>query len=425
MTNFQSETRQQIRQAVGGYLGCLTLGTATSTVDNASLLDTLNLNGGDDEFNGRQTRIYDASGSIVDGETSRVSDFAGSTSDATMSPVFSASITTGDKYEMWEGFIIENIDRYINDAISEVTGEVLPQDTDTTLCALPNTYEYDLPSDFVFLHTVEYETETETEVSIEECSTAWSEFLGAGVTVAVDTELFPGGGSSQRVTAAVGAATGILLTQAISSLSLLPYDTVEFWLYSTVALAAGDLQLLLDNTAACASPLESLNIPITTAGRWYHHVISLANPGSDSAIISVGVKMVVDKGAFVFYLREIEAVSSTTRSFTVLSPDWWRIDRANAHLVLATEGKGLIGDEKVIQLRGYRKPALLTTDAAVADIDPAYIKAAATIKALASGLVPNNVDTKLRIARMQYWGGVADRLRRQMRTSFAPGTRAI
>jgi hypothetical protein len=98
---------------------------------------------------------------------------------------------------------------------------------------------------------------------------------------------------------AVGANT-ILFTESITSanLNVTGYDYITISLWSSVNLAAGDLQLLVDDTANCASPLRSLDIPATTANTWTRHNILLGGTSDLTAIISLGVKQIVDKGAF-------------------------------------------------------------------------------------------------------------------------------
>ncbi|MBU2395676.1 MAG: hypothetical protein KKH70_20270, partial [Gammaproteobacteria bacterium] len=154
---FQSLTRGSIRRSVGQNLGIVKLGAATSTVDSSSLLDTKNLIGADDEFNGQEVLIYDATGSIVDGESSIVADFASATSDATCAPVFSASITTGDKFEMWKRpWRMSDINEAINQAINEATGRVYPIKETHTAFTESDKYLYDELSGFTHLTRVDY-----------------------------------------------------------------------------------------------------------------------------------------------------------------------------------------------------------------------------------------------------------------------------
>ena len=101
------------------------------------------------------------------------------------------------------------------------------------------------------------------------------------------------------------AIVGILGSEAISSIDISASTTVTLQVQSSVATNSGDMQLLLDDTANCASPLETLDLPALVADKWTSVVLTLANPASDVAIISVGLKMAVDKGAFRFTIDNI------------------------------------------------------------------------------------------------------------------------
>jgi hypothetical protein len=105
------------------------------------------------------------------------------------------------------------------------------------------------------------------------------------------------------------AAGAIIATEAITALDLSGRKEISLWIKSSITINANDLQLLLDNTAKCVSPLETLNIPALVANTWTKIALTLANPGSDTAIISVGVKMVVDKGAFDLFIDDVRGIA--------------------------------------------------------------------------------------------------------------------
>ncbi len=140
---------------------------------------------------------------------------------------------------------------------------------------------------------------------IDDCETAWT--AGASVTASVDTSDFQVGAGSAKLVVATGAAAGgILGYHAISSKNLSQHNSVSLRVKSSVACDASDLQLCLDDTAAIASPLETLNLPALVANTETKVVLTLAAAASDTAIISVGVKMAVDKGAFTLHIDQIE-----------------------------------------------------------------------------------------------------------------------
>ena len=145
---------------------------------------------------------------------------------------------------------------------------------------------------------------------IENCDDAWSESVDTDVTSTADTSDYKAGSASAKLEVVAGASAGdILATEAITSLDLSKASEVRLWIKCSVATASGDLQLLLDDTANCASPLETLDIPALSANTWTQVTLPLANPGSDTAIISVGLKYVTDLGACTIWIDDVKGVN--------------------------------------------------------------------------------------------------------------------
>lgn len=372
----QSRTRTQLRQAIGYRLDCMISGTCSSTGDSASLLDSYGLaTFGDNELNGRQVYIptLHAAG-VAAGEKSWVSSFAAATDDATLAPVFTASTISGGAYEMWRVFTVGEIHSAIDAAIMEVTSEALQvKQTNVTITA-KNQHEYNCLSGYEALTQVEYCASTPTDEQLESCDSAWTETSGvSGVTMTADTEYPHEGNACIKLVLAAPGATTLLASQAIASTDLSKYDAIEVTVTTTSALAAGDLQIKLDNTAACASAVETLSIPATTALQRTRHVISLANPQSDTAIISIGVYLVTD-GSYTIYIDDIRAVSSKSKVYCKLPWDMWSIvSNGTPYLKLSREGYSLVGSNTLLRLTGLAIPALLTADTSTTEVDPYWI----------------------------------------------------
>lgn len=150
------------------------------------------------------------------------------------------------------------------------------------------------------------------------CNAAWDESVNAHVTVTADTETKTEGTGSVKLAVGADVAAGeILATDNITSTgSNYLYDKylLGFWLYTSIALDAGDLQILLDDTANCASPLETINVTATRAGKWVYIQLPLANPSLDLDVVSVGLKQVVDKGAYDIYIDKIAVYRGGTNT---------------------------------------------------------------------------------------------------------------
>ena len=154
---------------------------------------------------------------------------------------------------------------------------------------------------------------------IDDCEDAWDEDVPANFTVSLDTTDKVVGTSSVKVDIAAAATAGTILCEVVAPGTALPKFThLEFWIKSSVATAAGDLQILLDDTAKRVSPLETLNVPALVADKWTHVRVALLTPQLDTAIISLGLKYTVDIGACTIHLDDFRAV----RLARTLQPCW-------------------------------------------------------------------------------------------------------
>lgn len=377
MAHFQSKTRQEARHSIGRNLGVITLGVATSTVDTSSLIDTKNLLGGDDEHNQNEVIIYDANCTtgITDGETSIVADFDGANNDATMAPVFSATIVTGDEYEMWKHpWRSADINDAIDQALMGVTGRCLQLKEDSTLFTDTRKYLYTIPTGFVALSKVEYAYNVGYSHLLDDCETAWTKG-SANVTVTADGSFKKVGNYSMKAVEDGGSGTNAIIAyETISSTDISDTDKVEFWMYSSITLTAGQLQIKLDDTAAIASALEAIDIPAMTAATWYHHSLSLANPHLDTAIISIGIFQVTDVGAFTCYVDEVETIKSDSIVYKALPTEYWGIARGSTNYIqLTSSALSLVGANKKLRLTGYKNLTLPTADSSTLEIEPEWL----------------------------------------------------
>lgn len=142
--------------------------------------------------------------------------------------------------------------------------------------------------------------------TIEDCEDAW--VASANVTSTADATIKIRGSASSKNVIGASFTTGVAATEAMSSTDFSGELGVHFWIYSTVATSSGDLRLLLDDTASCASPIENLIIPALAANTWTPVYIAYATPASLTAIISVGLRVQVDLGAMTVYLDDIRSV---------------------------------------------------------------------------------------------------------------------
>ncbi len=413
--------RQDILRKVAGIIS-----TASASGITTQLTDTIGLaRGGDDWFNNWHLQMN--TGANNTGLKRWISDFDGSLKKLSFAALTDA-ITAADSYELWPPpYDIGLVNALIAEAERAVTPRVFKPQESHGVFTQTSKYLYDIPSGFVAISSIEYNSSIGEEVKIDDCDTVWSELVDGDVTASVDTTIHQEGNGCLKLVVAAGCGAGdILATQAISSKDLRECSEVEIWIYSTVALDAGDIQLLLDNTASCASAVESLNIPATSANTWTRHVISLANPQSDSAIISVGLKMVVDKGAFSLYADYILAVRGSSRVYELLAPNHWDIVKGTTnYLHLKDSGLSVTGTNRILRLQGYRALTAMSADTSTSEVDPDFITKYVLGQLLLSYAAPPGMDNAEKMKRGQMYANAAEAMKSSLSTSFAIGTRMI
>lgn len=422
----QARNRLEMRQSIGRNLGVVTIGTITAvptTTDTSSVIDTLYLQGGDDEHIGKLMLIFDPAGNIAAGEIDVVIDYVGADHDATVRG-FSTNITVGDDYEMWDKpWTMGDVNDAINQAIMSVTDDCLQvKKTENNWTAL-NTYEYPWLSSFKGVHLVEYVSSVGIEVVVDRCDVVWT--AGSNVTVTLDKSFMntEGTGAAKLVVADGAIAGAVLAYEDFTAIDISDCDALEFWLYSSIALSAGEWDIVLDDNAGCVSPTESIDVPATTAATKTRHVVDLANPHLDTAIISVGLVNTTDVGACTAYIDDIKAIKKGSRKYQELNPQYRSIVKGSTNYIKFTpQGLALIGTPTLVRLTGYELPALLTDDSTDSEIDPDYIISQATGQLLLNSVKPTRLSVKDRKTQAEYWLGIAERKKSGIRTHILPDT---
>jgi len=401
-------TREQLRVSIGYNLGrpFRAIEADASGSTTTLLSDELSL-GGADEHIGKW--LVFTSGSN-DGEIRRVTDSSISSNRATLTFYPAVGTSTADSHtaELWnEDWCPEAIHDYINQAIMSVYGRAFDPEEDISLHGDRHTARFDIPSAFSMLKGVQYRYRY-TSLSIHKLASTFDERTDSEFTQSLDTEDKKQGTQSLKLVIAAGASAGDFVTDSISSKDLSKYDTVEMWVKSTVATSAGNLKLLLDDTASCASPLETLSIPALSADTWTFVRMSLSNPETDTAIISVGLEYDSDLGACTVWIDDIRAAKSDTAIWKKLPNNLWWIDKESRDLMLNSGGVNVLG-YNLIKLVGGGEPTLLTSDSGVCEIDDDYVIKYSTALALASEAGGSNTDQDARGSRSAFWFALAER----------------
>ena len=405
----QKRTRKQIRESIGYNLGAIKVGTAYDAGSTTTLIDAIGFEGGDDNYNGKYAVVADVTDSN-NTETRRISDYTESAYRATLYPALSFSTAAGDTYEIWDrNYHPDTINEFINQAILDVTGQVY--DPLESLSVHSNGYvsRFDLPSNFAMVNKIQIRDEMQHK-SIHNCDSAFDETIDSDITVTTDSKNRKQG-NANKFTIAAGASAGDIATDSITSLDISRYDYLECWVKSTVATSAGNLKILLDDTASCASPIETLSIPALSANTWTLVRISLATPHLDTAIISVGLEYDADIGACVVWLDDIRAVANDTITWKNVPNNLWRIDKAAQDIVFTTDGVDFIG-YNLLKITGGDKPALLTSDTATCEIDDGYVINKATALALSSNSGGPATDPDANRQQAAFYYGMSEQNKR-------------
>ena len=239
-------------------------------------------------------------------------------------------------------------------------------------------------------------------------STAGTHSDGASVLLfpVVDTEGKKQGTGSNKFIIPTAASAGNIVTDSITSKDISGYDYIEFWAKSTVAASEGNLKILLDNTASCASPLETLEVPALSADTWAFCRVALANPETDTAIISVGLEYDADIGAATVWLDDISVVKNDTADWIKVPRNLWRIDKEAKDVVFKDYMSGF-APYKLLKIVGGDKPALLSSDSDTSEVSERYLIAAATARAFASNSGGPGTDPDQRRGQAGFWFGMA------------------
>ena len=147
-SNSLSVTRQYLSAAVGDLIR----GTADSGSET-TIVDTM-LTKPSDYYNNYGYKCYIYEGINI-GEERVVSTWVlGSTNTLTLTPAFTAAITSASKYELHRIFTQDDYRKAINMAIEGIAGKYLIDLIDETTVLVADTYEYDLPLSFLYLYKV-------------------------------------------------------------------------------------------------------------------------------------------------------------------------------------------------------------------------------------------------------------------------------
>jgi len=421
MAIVQGRTRAQLRQSIGYNLNAIRTGTAYDAGSQTTLI-SLTLVGGDDNYNGKWIVVADVTNSN-NTETTIISDYTASAYRLTFQKQLSFATAAGDTYEIWDQeYRPEAIEEFINQAIMDATGNFYDPVENISLHSDGHVQRFDIPSGFSMIQNIYYRSSVDftrlhscNAVFDESGTSTSSSSTNANIVASVDTKIKKQGTASNKFVYAAGASAGDITTDSITKTDISKYDYLEGWIKITrsgeAATSAGNLKILLDDTANCVSPKETLNIPALTDDTWTFFRVKLTNPELDTEIISIGLEYDADLGEATVWLDDVSVVTNDSAQWVKIPRNLWKIDKEESDIILDNYAHGVIR-YNLLKIVGGDKPALLTTETATSEVDEQYIIARATALAFAATSGGPNTDPDNKNNMAGFWMGMSQQARR-------------
>jgi archaellin len=89
-------------------------------------------------------------------------------------------------------------------------------------------------------------------------------------------------------------------------------DSIKLWVKSGSSTASGDIEIVVDDTAGCGTPLENLDLPVLVASSWKLVTLAITDNSDMTAVKCMGLNMAVDSGSILVNLDEVIAQDQAT-----------------------------------------------------------------------------------------------------------------
>jgi len=158
------------------------------------------------------------------------------------------------------------------------------------------------------------------ELELEDCEDAWNELVDGGVISGLDSGDYKKGSASVKlqVTADVDDPD-ILATEVVASTDMTDDTHVKLWIKSSVGCDAGDLVFIASEVEECGGEegvtMKSVNIDALVANVWKECTVAITNDYLN-AVISIGIKMAVDKGEFTIRIDDVRRIVTSDATDT-------------------------------------------------------------------------------------------------------------
>lgn len=140
-------------------------------------------------------------------------------------------------------------------------------------------------------------------LTIDDMQTAWTPEANVTVTLINPS---PIDGICNKLAIAGAFGTGLAASRNLTLIDLSGYAAIGLFIKSSIAQAAGDLQIGVSETADMLGSPVYQDIPALEANKWTYVSVDFTGIGTArDAIVSVGLNVVVDNGACDIYIDTI------------------------------------------------------------------------------------------------------------------------
>ncbi len=104
-----------------------------------------------------------------------------------------------------------------------------------------------------------------------------------------------------------------------ATINLSAIDSIKLWAKWSTLTASGDIEIVVDDTTGCGSPLENIDIPVLIADAWTNVTLAISDNSDMTAIKCVGFYLAVDSGAQTVNLDSIVGQGQATSLLITLA----------------------------------------------------------------------------------------------------------
>ena len=114
------------------------------------------------------------------------------------------------------------------------------------------------------------------------------------------------GTASADIVIEATSTTGLVAYENLSStVDLRELDSLQLWIKYSTTTVAGDLEIVLDDTAGCSSPLENIDLPALVGDAWKLATLGITDNSDMNLVKCVGLSLIADDGAQTANIDEV------------------------------------------------------------------------------------------------------------------------